>query len=319
VLDAKHATRQPLMVFVPFMLTIVLGAQTYATVQGSKTYGLSITVDEVGLTFHAADAHGLPINDLRPEELSVVDDGKPPRGILTLQTLRDRQIRAGILIDTSESMGGYLPRNRAIAVEYAQSLLRQKTDQAFVMDFNYVSKIAQPWTGSPIALSEGIRKFVGYGAGRVGGTAVVNAVYQACLNQFGRIDNAATGNFILLFSDGEDNASKTDLRQAIDICQRVNTAVYSFRVKSQYALSSGRRTLEDLASETGGRVFYNDESDVAIYKDLLTIEADLRNEYYLVYKPTALKHDGKYHTIIVETPDRVQAINVRSGYYAPSR
>jgi hypothetical protein len=37
---------------------------------------------------------------------------------------------------------------------------------------------------------------------RVGGTAIVNAVYQACLNQFGRIDNATTGNFILLFSDG---------------------------------------------------------------------------------------------------------------------
>lgn len=319
MLDTNVAIRQPLMAFVPFMLTIVLGAQTNATVQGSKTYGLSVTVDEVSLTFHAADVHGLPINDLRPEELSVVDDGKPPRGILTLQTLSDRPIRAGILIDTSESMEGYLPRNRAIAVEYALSLLRQKTDQAFVMDFSYVSKIAQPWTGSPIALSEGIRKFVGYGAGRVGGTAVVNAVYQACLNQFGQIDNAATGNFILLFSDGEDNASNTDLRQAIDLCQRVNTAVYSFRVKSQYALSSGRRTLEDLASETGGRVFYNDESDGAIYKDLLTIEAELRNEYYLVYKPAALKHDGRYHSVILEAPDRVQAINVRSGYYAPSR
>jgi Ca-activated chloride channel homolog len=160
---------------------------------------------------------------------------------------------------------------------------------------------------------------VGDGGGRLGGRAVVNAVYKACLNQFERVDKAATGNFILLFSDGEDNASKTNLRQAIDICQRVNTAVYSFRVDSQYALSSGRRTLEDLASETGGRVFYDDESDVAIYRDLLTIEADLRNEYYLVYKPAALKHDGRYHSMIVKTPARVQAINVRSGYYTPSR
>jgi hypothetical protein len=31
-------------------------------------------------------------------------------------------------------MEGYLPRNRAISIEYAQRLLRQQTDQAFVMN-----------------------------------------------------------------------------------------------------------------------------------------------------------------------------------------
>ena len=39
----------------------------------------------------------------------------------------------------------------------------------------------------------------------LGGTALYNAVFQACFYSFDNVDPTATGNFILLFSDGEDN------------------------------------------------------------------------------------------------------------------
>jgi len=32
-----------------------------------------------------------------------------------------------------------------------------------------------------------------------------------------------------------------------------------------------------------------------------------------------LKHDGTFHRIELHGPDRVEAISVRSGYYAPDR
>jgi VWFA-related protein len=316
--------RQPwnfcgLLILTLFACARRTGAQTdVASGQNAPRYNLNVAVDEVSLTFHAADAQGLPINDLKLDELRIFDDGKPPHRILAFQSLQDFPIRAGILLDTSDSMEGYLPRNRAICIEYAQQLLRQQTDQAFVMDFNFLSEIAQPWTGNPAALTAGIRKFTPYGGSRIGGTAIFNAVYQACLNQFGRIDHAASGNFILLFSDGEDNASHADLKQAVDMCQRANTAIYAFRVESQYSSSPGPKTLEELASQTGGRVFFDDDSNVGIYNDLRTIEADLRNQYRLVYKPEVLRHDGAFHRIELLGPERAGNIIVRSGYYAPA-
>ena len=97
---------------------------TPAVPQGVTPYSLSVSVDEVSLSFHAADAHSLPVNDLKLDELSLLDNGKPPRKILAFGSLRDFPIRAGILMDTSESMEGFLARNRAIAIEYAQRLLR---------------------------------------------------------------------------------------------------------------------------------------------------------------------------------------------------
>ena len=283
--------------------------------QNSSSYKLSVTVDEVTLSFHAADIHGLPVNDLKLSELKLLDNGKPPRRILTFDSLQDFPIRAGILMDTSESMNEHLSGNRAIAIQYAQHLLRQQTDQAFVMDFGYISRTVQPWTGDPIALTYGIRKVTAGKANPLGGTALYDTIFRACFSEFGKIDHAASGNFILLFSDGEDNASHTSLQEAVNICQHSNTAIYAFRAEPKLSFSSGPGTLVDLTSQTGGRVFHGDDSEAAIYSDLHVIEADLRNQYRLIYNPAELKHDGSFRHIALRTPERVDSINVRSGYY----
>ena len=88
--------------------TRVADAQTQAAArQSAAQYSLSVSVDEVSLSFHAADAHGLPVNDLKLGELSLLDNGKPPEKILAFGPLRDFPIRAGILMDTSVSVAEY--------------------------------------------------------------------------------------------------------------------------------------------------------------------------------------------------------------------
>ena len=296
------------------------GPQTNAAaVPSAPTYGLNVAVDEVSLTFHAADVHGLPINDLKLDELSLLDNGKPPRRILAFQLLQDFPIRAGILMDTSESMEDSLPSNGAIASKYVQSLLRQQTDQAFVMDFGKQWIVMQPWSSDARALTTGIRKITGTGGSSMGGTAIFDAVFGACFYQFGKIDHAASGNFILLFSDGQDNASHISLKEAVDMCQHTHTAIYSFRTDAKSSFgSSGPTTLEELASETGGHVFHDNGSEAGIFSDLRAIEADLRNQYRLIYKPAELKRDGSFHRIELKASERVDSIMIRSGYYAPA-
>lgn len=317
--------RQPWIICSMLILTVFAHAQrtdsrtNAATAQSAAPYSLSVSVDEVVLTFHAADAHGLAINDLKLEELSLLDNGKPPRRILAFQLLQDFPIRAGILMDTSESIEEHLAGYRAISIKYAQQLLRQQTDQAFVMDFGRLSKITQPWTSDPVALTTGIRRVTAGGERRFAGTAIFDTIYRACLYQFGKIDHAASGNFILLFSDGEDNASSLSLKDAVDTCQRTNTAIYTFRTDSKSSFGpTGPRTLAELASETGGRVFNDDDSEAGIFDDLRTIAADLRNQYRLVYKPAELRHDGSFHRITLKAPERIDSIIVRTGYYAPA-
>jgi len=300
--------------------TLPLQANAQATAEATAPYNLTVSVNEVSLTFHAADLHGLPLDDLRLGELKILNNGKPPRRMVFFGLMQDDPLRAGLLLDTSESMQSQLAANRAISLRYAQRLVHRKIDEAFVMDFGYVSKIVQSWTHDPAVLASGIRQVVAGSENPLAGTALFDTVFRACFNLFGTTNSASNGNFILLFSDGEDNASHTSLPEVVDICQRANTAIYAFRGEPNPSLfSSGPKTLADLASQTGGRVSPAEDEDPAIDRDLQTIEADLRSQYRLVYNPIELKHDGAFHRIELTAPERVGSLRIRSGYYDQPR
>jgi Ca-activated chloride channel family protein len=306
-----------LFVMVLLCHTVRIDSQTNpAAAQNPAPYSLSVSVDEVVLNFHASDVHGLSINDLKLDELNLLDNGKPPAKILAFQPLQNLPIRAGILMDTSDSLYPSLPADRAISTKYMQRMLRQQTDQAFIMDFAALSEVVQPWTSDTNALTAAVHKPPSYAGSHIRGTAIFDAIYRACLNQFGHVDYKGSGNFVLLFSDGEDNTSRTSLKQAVDMCQGTHTTIYAFRAESSYA-STGSKTLADLAAQSGGRVFRAQDSEAGIDGDLQTIEADLRNQYRLVYKPADLKRDGSFHRIELKGSERVDKVIVRSGYYAP--
>ena len=275
-----------------------------------------LSVDEVSLTFHASGADGLAVNDLKLDELSLLDNGSPPRRIVAFSPLQNLPIRAGILLDTSPSMAAHLGADRAVSIEFTQRMLRQKTDQAFVMEFGYISNITQTWTSDSSALTRSISHAVTGRDNPLGGTALFDTLFRACFNVFGQADHAASGNAILLFSDGEDNHSYISLAEVVNICQKSNTAIYTFRAEPSPSLfSSGPKVLSDLAAQTGGRTFASANSEAEAVGDLQRIEADLRNEYRLIYNPQALHHDGTFHRIELKTPERIASVAIRSGYY----
>jgi Ca-activated chloride channel family protein len=278
-------------------------------------------VDEVNLTFHAADAQGLPVTDLKLNDLTIYDNYKAPDKILVFESLRDTPTRTGILMDTSDSMEKWAARDRAIANQYVARLMRPQTDRAFIEEFGYVSHVIQPWTGDEHALAIAVGEATASSVNPLGGTALFDTIYSACLYQFGKTEKPISGSFILLFTDGEDNASHVDLRRAVDMCQAADTAIYAFRPRFAESGSSGPKNLARLSSETGGQTFELDDTEVEVNKDLNIIDSDLRDRYWLVYRPVELKRDGSFHSIYVAGSDSARglAIDVRSGYYAPAR
>ncbi|MGA8940220.1 MAG: VWA domain-containing protein [Acidobacteriaceae bacterium] len=298
------------------LILVLLAFASHTPAQTTPNFHLNVAVDEVVLTFHAADAQGLPVNNLKLSDLTLLDNGNPPARILDFQLQQNFPIRAGILIDTSGSMSSHLFRDQSIATQYGQHLLRQQTDQAFVTNFDRASRLAQAWTSNPATLTTGIHNITR--GDPIGGTALFDALYAACRYQFGAIDHRTTGNLILLFSEGADNASFLDLQTAVDMCQQTNTAIYAFSSDAHDgSFQPGTATLAQLTKQTGGALFYDNASPAAIFTDLRTIEASLRNQYRLVFRPANLQHNGSFHTLTLETPDRVSTLTIRSGYYAP--
>ncbi|MGA7244164.1 MAG: VWA domain-containing protein [Terracidiphilus sp.] len=292
--------------------------QTSATPdQAEAQYRLQLSVNEVVLTFHAVDQHGLPINDLKASEVRVLDNGSPLRRIVAFDSIVNRPLRAAILLDTSESMQNLVSASKQIAQRFAEHIFRQESDQAILIDFAYASNTAAHWTASPSFLDQAIANAHFGAMSPVQGTAIFNTLYRTCAYDFKNADPAATGNLILLFSDGQDNAGLTSMEEALRACQASNTVIFAFRLPSGDAEhSTGPKTLTELATNTGGRVFPADDTPGAIWNELKTIESEMRNKYRLVYTPANLKRDGSFHSIELQLPDRVDHFDVRSGYFA---
>jgi VWFA-related protein len=309
----KCSIRLGMMLSVTSVLALAF-PQTTKNSTDATPFTLNIAVDEVSLTFHAADFHGIPMDDLKLNDLRVLDNGKRPRQIVSFEVHQNLPVRFGILMDTSRSMLEYLRRNQAIANEYVTQLLHKQTDRAFLMRFDSESKVRQNWTGDSDALTASLRSVAADSASRLGGTALFDAIYKACRDQFGTT-NPLAGNFILLFTDGIDNASHARLEDDTDICQKANTAIYVFSTEPKSIFSDGQKTLSKLTSQTGGVLFF-DQTRETIWNDLRVIDAKLRSQYRLVYKPQHFKRDGSFHRIKLDSPNRGGVITARDGYYA---
>ena len=283
----------------------------------APSYTLQIPVDEINLNFHASDATGAPLTHLKAADMRLSDNGKPQSRIVMLESFEDLPIHAGFLFDTSASMMEDLAANRSVLHLYASRLLRKGVDRAFVMQFDTETLITQAWTDDDARIAAGAAA-VKMRYDHLPITSIFDSIYTACRDQWPRNSGNATGNFILLFSDGVDDDSHAYLSEVVDMCQRSRTAIYVFGNSRKSPFSEGQRTLEELASKTGGRVFYNPEGN-RVWEDLQLIEAEQRNQYRLVYKPSAFKANGEFHTIKLGCSVKGAKIVARSGYYAFAR
>ena len=276
-----------------------------------RPYTLSVPVDEVSVTFRAsANAPALAERDL-----TVLDNGRRVNRFLSFERLDAPPVRAGVLFDTSPSMLPSLLVNRRIASLYTTRLLRKGEARAFMMRFDVAAKVTQDWTDETGSL---LRAFAAAGtdaASRLGGTALFDAVYRACRDQFGGKESERTANLVLLFSDGLDNASHARLDDVITECQQTRTAVYAYTTEEKSRFVEGQKTLREMAEQSGGRLLFAHDP-ATIEAAVLAMEAAQGTEYRVVYKPPHLKHDGAFHKVKVEAAVTEGAVEAPSGYYA---
>ena len=283
----------------------------------APAYTFHVPTDEISLRFHASDQSGKPLKQLTVRDLKLSDNGKVQNHIVMLQPLDDLPIRAGFLFDVSASVLKDIDFYRSVIETYASRLLRRGYDLAFVMQFDTDTLLMQSWTDVDSKIAAGANG-IGPRPNRYAPfTSIFDSLYIACRDQWTQ-QSESTGNFILLFTDGEDNASHAYLSEAVDMCQRKRIAIYVFDSSRSSHSSDGYKTLNDLARQTGGRAFIHPRS-ADIWRDLQMMEAEQRYQYLLVYKPSELRDDGSYRRVELQSSVPGARIATRSGYYAVAR
>jgi VWFA-related protein len=327
------------------------------------------------------DKHGNIVTSLGKDDFALEEDGRP-------QTIRyfaretDLPLTLGLLVDTSGSQRSTLDSERRASASFANDVLREGKDAAFLIHFDREVELLQDTTSSrqkfvaalqllqPAEESGGRRGGYpggGGGPGRTGrggagdGTHLYDAIYLASSELLAKPQGRKA---IIVLSDGVDHGSKESLEQAIETAQRSDVMVYSiyyagqergdrqggrsgpwgggrrgggwpggggrfpgggggypggggrYPRPSEQASPDGKKTLERLSRETGGRMFVVSRKE-PIEKIYAQVQDELRNQYDLGYTPDRAADDtSDYRRIQVTTKNKDYKVQAREGYYA---
>src|SRR5712691_8444553 len=228
-------------------------------------------VNLVDVLFTVLNRRNKLVPELEKGDFKIWDD-KAPQEIRYFSRQSDLPLRIGMLLDTSNSIRDRIKFEQDASVNFLFSVLRRNKDEAFVMTFDDEPQIMQAFTGDAGALRDEITKTR---AG--GGTAIYDAVYEACVRQLSHPPRPpgdqpdVVRRVMILISDGEDNLSTHTRSDAIEMAQRTSVVIYTISTSTQwvslsqtdpnklgdrkYHLTDGDKILQEMAEETGGRAF----------------------------------------------------------------
>jgi Ca-activated chloride channel homolog len=290
---------KPLVVFLAALATVPLLAQepqapTFRA--GTKVVSLYATVTDGGRL----------VGGLTREDFEVLDDGKPQP--LTVFSADILPITVIVMLDTSGSMTGNIEFLKAGAEQFFIRLLRG--DRARLGAFNDKIQLVSPLTGDRDTLIASLPD-VDFG----NGTRLYDAL-AAGLNELVGIEGRKV---VLVFTDGDDTASRTRFRTVLDRAQVEEVMVYAIGLAGEIQ-AYGRPTrtrpdpsLKKLAGETGGGYFELSRTD-QLTSTFTRVALELHSQYALGFQQVA--RDGKVHLLEVRVKKPGMTARARKSYVA---
>jgi Ca-activated chloride channel family protein len=267
-------------------------------------------VQEVNLTFTVTNRHGHFVRNLGPSDFTIQDNGEPPGRITHFESQSELPLRLAIVIDRSDSVAYAFDDAKRSAAFFLKNILRPTSDLALVMGFNQEVGFVQEPANDTRLLSHSIRTLPSGG-----GTAIYDAVTAAC-QQLAKVrDTQTVRRVIILITDGEDNSSHIALKQAEEVAQRNECAVYVMSINAgiDREQEQADRAMKELSEATGGN-FLRARAD-GLATPFSHIDKELRSQYLISYKPANVHPDGSFHRLVVLGPEKLK-MHHRDGYFA---
>jgi VWFA-related protein len=326
--------------------------------QSDPSSTFSTDVQLVNLFATVRDKEGRIVKNLTKDNFSLEEDGKP-QVIRYFAQQSDLPLTLGLLVDTSRSEQRMLGTEREATRTFLEQVLRPEKDKAFLIHFDHDVELLQDLTSSRQRLEKALellempqdQRGGGQGGGRRGaghggGTAFYDAIYLAA----DEVMKPQSGRkALIMLTDGEDNASKISLSDAISSAGRADTIAYSVRIadeesgfnpggfggpglggrhggmggggmgggrggRSGMPHTDGKKILKQISKETGGAYFEKSKKK-SVDQIYSQIEDELRNQYSFGFTPAAGGESGFRRITLTAKPSGT-TVQTRDGYYA---
>lgn len=291
-------------------LAVVMAAVLSAAGQEKAAQKFTSGTHTVPVFVTVTDRDKRLVPDLVEGDFEIYDNGKLQK--LTQFDNSALPISVVVMLDTSGSMTLALDQVKDGAEQFLMRLLPD--DRAMVGAFN--DKIQfKPDEGFVASRDRLIAQLKELDFGYP--TRLWDAVYQS----LAALKPREGRKVVLVFTDGEDTASKMGRDEPLDRAREEDVMIYAVGLENvffngaQRVMSRPDRGLKGLAEETGGGFFLLKKTD-ELGATFTRVAQEIHSQYLLGFSPSLL--DGKVHKLEIRVKRPGMAARARKTYVATS-
>jgi VWFA-related protein len=292
-----------------------------------------VDVQLINVGFSVRDNAGKLVTNLTQDDFEVIEDGVPQKIAFFAKSV-DVPLNLGLVVDISGSQGAFVKQHHKDVKTFLTQVLTPQ-DRAFLVCFASHARLVTEYSQSAKFLADALEGFQGTNNNikrdypilgpreiRTGGTSFYDAIYHSARQMLSNVERGRKA--LIIFSDGEDNASAYHMMDAIEAAQTNNVLLFCIRytevrngilnARNKY----GARVMERIARETGGADY--DAREKGLAQNFREIGEQLRSSYELAYHSTDPTADDSFHKIVIRgkagTPGAGLTVRAKTGYYA---
>jgi Ca-activated chloride channel family protein len=247
------------------------------------------------------DSRGRYVDDLTRAQFTIVEQGKP-QDAAAFES-RSSEVSVALLLDTTGSMQGALPALKNAALKLIGELRAE--DRVSVYTFAESVSEAQPFTTDKAAAKRAVLRAQPFGE-----TALYDALARVNRDLSGRSGKKV----IVVFTDGNDNASTLTAQTAIRRAKASGVPVYTIAQGEALRNPEFLKQLSNVSQSTGGAAYVIHGAS-EIREVFEGISQDLQHGYFFAFRPSP-GDDRAWRAIEVQVRgSKGYKIRAREGYY----
>ena len=289
-----------------FIATTTLALAATADAQKQT---IKVSTETVAVYVTATDAEKRLVSDLVQEDFEILDNGKPVN--INIFENKPVPITVVVMIDTSGSITASLGLVKDGAEQFLLRLLPD--DMAQVGEFSDKIKFHPGnFIGDRDRLIYLLKHELDFG--------YPTRLYDAVDESIERLLPVDGRKVVLVFTDGDDTASKLGVGKVMDRAREKDIMVYAVGLQTEYfngqqrVRSSPDRGLKRLAEDTGGG-YFELKKTAELGETFTRVAQELHSQYVLGFSPELL--DGKIHKLEVRVKKAGTTARARKTYIAP--
>jgi Ca-activated chloride channel family protein len=252
------------------------------------------------------DKAGNPVQGLRRDDFTVLEDGRPQ----TLSTFAeaDFPLSVAMAIDRSFSMAPQKNGSRpslTSSISGARTFLGElrPVDETMIVAIGSETEVVAPLSTDRPAQQRALSEIKPWGT---------TGLHDAIIASIDAIQAAKGRRALVIVSDGNDRYSKATAADALDRARRSDVMVYPIAVGRERA-----PLFAELAALTGGRSFQPKDPE-ELNTVMRTIASELRHQYLLGYTPSRaiVAGEEQWRPITVRVNRSDVTVRARDGYLA---